>query len=148
MVGLSGAPRQSTAPFTMLPRSVTHQESSRIIGKLCCSSGVRSHNNRGVPVRRRSSKAGHEGAQDTHTYPEAQLPSCSHLLSRLRNPCSALLQPPQLGNFLKAFPSQPRDERILIQRWKCWFAKHLEEVHGTAWASRQRTPSPLPSRGP
>lgn len=73
MAGLSGAPRQSTAPFTMLPRGVTHQESSRIIGKLCCSSGARSHNNRGVPVRKRSTKAEHEGAQDTH--PQAQFPS-------------------------------------------------------------------------
>lgn len=38
----------------------------------------------------------------THTHPQAQLPSCSHLLSGLCNPCSALLQSPQLGNFLMA----------------------------------------------
>lgn len=34
-----GAPRQSRAAFTMLPRGVTHQESGGITGKLCFSSG-------------------------------------------------------------------------------------------------------------
>lgn len=33
-----GAPRQSTAAFTMLPWGVTHQESGGITGKLCFSS--------------------------------------------------------------------------------------------------------------
>lgn len=151
MAGLSDAPRRSTAPFTMLPRGVTHQESSRIIGKLCCSSGAPSHNNRGVPVRRRSSKAGQDGAQDTH--PQAQLPSCSQLLSRLRTPGSALLRPPQLGNFLIAFPSLEMRGKFLdgAGLLQSWCAKHnpaLEEVHGAAWARRPEHQSHCPPGDP
>lgn len=68
-----------------------------------------------VPVRRRSSKAGHEGAQGTH--PQPQLPSRFHLLSRLHNPLLCpLLATPAREFPLTAFPSQPQDERkILIQ---------------------------------
>lgn len=70
---------QSTAPFTMLPCSVTHQESSGITGKLCFSSRALSHNNRGVPVRRRSlSKAVQEGGHHTPTGPVSHLPGSPH----------------------------------------------------------------------
>jgi hypothetical protein len=126
MVSLSGAPRQSTAPFTMLPCGVTHQESSGITGKLCFSSTALSHNNRRVPVRRRSlSKAVQEGGRHTHPQSAAMVPC--HL-----SPISLNLHSPQPGcswgiSFdcfvLCHFGMRGKS---LWQYWWSWFKKHKE----------------------
>lgn len=147
MAGLSGAPRQSTPPFTMLPCGVTHQESSGITGKVCCFCGARTTTTEGSLLEG-GSKAGHEGVRHTHK-PTARLPS-----PRLTSyPLFCPLPATQVREFpLTAFPSQSQNEReILMQCWSSWFAKHdpdLEEAYGGAWASGQRTASTLPSREP
>lgn len=107
MVSLSGAPKQSTAPFTMLPCSVTHQESSGITGKLCFSSGALSHDNRGVPVRRRSlPKAVQEGGRHT---PQAGSPISLGLHTPAGHPPPSCL--PAAGEFSLTAPSFSASEQ-------------------------------------